>query len=367
MNLNTEYFGVAVSQWLVSLGVALGTAIVFRLVLAIAISQIRKIAKRTATDLDDLAVELLQKTRFLVILAVGLWAGLRPLDLPESWDGTMHSVLIGVLLLQVGFWGMGVISYLVGHYRKMSIEADPGFATAVGALGFVARFGLWVVLLLTALGTFGIEITPLLASLGVGGIAVALALQNVLGDLLASLSIVLDKPFVIGDFVVVGDFSGTVENVGLKTTRIRSLSGEQLVFSNSDLLSSRIRNFKRMDERRVVFAVGVEYGTPAEKLRKIPELVRAAVEAQDNARFDRSHFKGFGDFSLDFESVYFMKVPDYAAYMDTQQAINLELYERFAAEGVAFAFPTQTLHLVREEGSTEAEAQSRGAGPSERQ
>jgi small-conductance mechanosensitive channel len=187
----------------------------------------------------------------------------------------------------------------------------------------------------------------MVASLGIGGIAVALALQNVLGDLLASLSIVLDKPFVIGDMVVVGDLSGTVEHVGLKTTRVRSLSGEQLVFSNSDLLSSRIRNFKRMDERRVLFQIGVVYGTPRAKLEAIPGMVKEAVEAQSNARFDRCHFKTFGASSLDFETVYYMRVPDYQAYMDTQHAINMAIYQRFEDEGLEFAFPTQTIFLEK--------------------
>ena len=210
----------------------------------------------------------------------------------------------------------------------------------------MARFALWSLLLLTALGPLGINIGPFIASLGIGGVAVALALQNVLGDLLASLSIILDKPFVVGDFVVVGSDAGSVEHVGLKTTRVRSISGEQLVLSNSDILSARIRNYGRMAERRIVFTIGVEYGTPTETLRAIPQMVRAAVEACDNTRFDRCHFNAFADSSLNFETVYFMKVPDYAAYMNTQQEINLQLYERFAAEGIDFAFPTRTVHVV---------------------
>jgi small-conductance mechanosensitive channel len=219
-------------------------------------------------------------------------------------------------------------------------------ATAVGIVSFVTRLGLWAVVALTALGTLGIEVTPFIASLGIGGVAVALALQNVLGDLLASLSIVLDKPFVVGDFIQVGDLSGSVEYVGLKTTRVRSLSGEQLVFSNSDLLGSRIRNYGRMSERRVAFSLGVTYDTPAPVLRRIPGLVQEAVQSRENARFDRSHLKGFGASSVDFETVYYMEVPDYATYMDTQQAINLEIFERFGAEGIEFAFPTRTIHVI---------------------
>jgi small-conductance mechanosensitive channel len=192
---------------------------------------------------------------------------------------------------------------------------------------------------------FDVQITPLLASLGIGGLAVALALQNVLSDLFASLSIVLDKPFVIDDFIAVDDLQGTVEHVGLKTTRLRSLSGEQLVFSNSDLLSSRVRNYKRMLERRATFTIGVIYGTPVEALREIPKLIRAAVESQPNTRMDRTHFQKFGDSSLDFETVYFMLVPDYAVFMDVQQEINLYLYEAFQERGLEFAFPTRTLWL----------------------
>ncbi len=358
MSLDRLVFGFPLGEWLIAGGWGLGTALAVRFALQIVVAQIRRIAERTETDLDDLAVELLDKTRYLFILLVGLWVAARSLDLPEAWDATMSAVLTAVILVQVGFWGMGVVNYVVRRARRESLDDDPGLATAIGAIGFIARLALWTVLLLTGLATFGIEITALVASLGIGGLAVALALQNVLGDLLASLSIVFDKPFVIGDFVVIGEFSGTVENVGLKTTRIRSLSGEQLVFSNSDLLSSRIRNFKRMEERRVVFHIGVEYGVPAEQLRGIPELVRSAVEAQENARFDRCHFKSFGDFSLNYETVYFMSVPDYAAYMDTQQAINLAVYESFEGEGIPFAFPTQTLHLVRPEGTPQAGSSS---------
>jgi len=195
----------------------------------------------------------------------------------------------------------------------------------------------------------GVDITALIAGLGIGGIAVALALQNVLGDLFASLSIVLDKPFVIGDFIIVDDLLGTVEHIGLKTTRVRSLFGEQLVFSNSDLLNSRIRNYKRMHERRIVFSLGVTYQTPYEKLAAIPDIIREIIELQEQVRFDRAHFKEYGDFALEFEIVYYMLVPDYNAYMDTQQAINLALYERFEKEGISFAYPTQTLYVSAEQ------------------
>jgi small-conductance mechanosensitive channel len=228
---------------------------------------------------------------------------------------------------------------------KRRKEEDAGSATTLAALGFVAKLVLWSVVLLLALDNLGVNITGLIAGLGIGGIAVALALQNVLGDLFASLSIVLDKPFVIGDFIIVDEFLGTVEHIGLKTTRVRSLSGEQLVFSNADLLGSRIRNFKRMYERRVAFTVGVTYQTPAEKLPRISAILREVIEAQRDVRFDRAHFKEYGDFALIYEVVYYVTSPDYNKYMDIQQAVNFDIYGRFQQEGLDFAYPTQTLFV----------------------
>jgi small-conductance mechanosensitive channel len=183
------------------------------------------------------------------------------------------------------------------------------------------------------------------AGLGIGGIAVALAIQNILGDLFASLSIALDKPFVIGDFIIVDQLLGTVEHIGLKTTRIRSLSGEQIVFSNADLLNSRIRNYKRMYERRVVFSIGVTYQTPYEKLASIGTTLKEIIESQPDVRFDRAHFREYADSSLNYEVVYYVKSPDYNRYMDIQQAINLEIYRRFQDGGIEFAYPTRTLYL----------------------
>jgi len=225
------------------------------------------------------------------------------------------------------------------------MNQDTSSATTITFLGFIARLILWVIVLLLILDNLGVNITGLVAGLGIGGIAVALAVQNILGDLLASLSIVLDKPFVIGDFVVVDSLSGTIEHIGLKTTRIRSLSGEQLIFSNNDLLKSRIRNYKRMEERRIVFGFGVVYQTPMEKLTFIKTIVGDIIKKQENARLDRVHFKEYGDSSLNFEVVYFVAKPDFNLYMDVQEAINLEIFRRFQEEGIEFAYPTRTLYL----------------------
>ncbi|MGP1680746.1 MAG: mechanosensitive ion channel family protein [Giesbergeria sp.] len=200
------------------------------------------------------------------------------------------------------------------------------------------------------LDNLGFDVNALVAGLGIGGIAIGLALQNILGDLFASLSIVLDKPFQVGDFVVIDDFSGTVENIGLKTTRLRSLSGEVLVFSNGDLTKSRLRNYKLMKERRIPFTFGIAFSATPEQLEQLPGAVKRVVDAQEQARFDRTHFTGFSGASLDFEVVYWMRTPDYSAYRDVQQAINLGMMREFASIGVEFAVSTRTVLQAGEHG-----------------
>ncbi len=338
----------SLGRWAAALALAAGAALGLRILSSILFRRLEHLAQRTDTELDDLVIELLGKTKPLFVAVMAIWCGSLILTLTPTVDRWIHLILVVGLLLQAAFWTSGVVSHLFGRYRKHHVEEDPGFATALGAMSILARVIVWATFVLLILQNLGIQITALVTGLGIGGIAVALAVQNVLGDLLGSLSIVLDKPFVIGDFIEVGEFSGSVEHVGLKTTRIRSLSGEQLVFSNSDLLGSRIRNFKRMKERRVSFALGVTYDTGHEKLARIPGIIREVVESREVARFDRCHFKSYGDFSLDFETVYFVLVPEYHAYMDLQQAINLEIYRRFEEEGIQFAFPTRTILLERQ-------------------
>ncbi|MDX1566151.1 MAG: mechanosensitive ion channel family protein [Longimicrobiales bacterium] len=347
--LSRTFYGNTVTEWAVSLAIAVGSMVLMWAAGRLVLQRLQAVAARTSTDVDDLVAELLAKTKFLFVLLVGVWAGSRTLSLSPTVSSWITEILIVGLLLQGAFWSTGVVNYVIEKYRSAEVGLDPDAATAMGAVSFVVRVAIWSVFLLLALQNLGINVTTLVASLGIGGVAVALALQNVLGDLFASLSIVLDKPFVVGDFIIVDDLMGTVEHVGLKTTRVRSLGGEQLVFSNSDLLASRIRNYKRMDERRIVFSFGVTYDTGHDRLKEIPGIVRSIVEALEQTRFDRSHFKGFGDSALNFETVYYMLVPDYNAYMDTQQAINLELYRRLQEAGVDFAFPTRTVHVEHSE------------------
>ncbi|MEN6420473.1 MAG: mechanosensitive ion channel family protein, partial [Smithella sp.] len=258
-----------------------------------------------------------------------------------------QKAVILMLIIQGGLWASTGVKFWLGLMLEKRMDQDASSATTISLLGFVARLILWVIVGLLILDNLGVNITGLVAGLGIGGIAVALAVQNILGDLLASLSIVLDKPFMVGDYVVVDTLSGTVQHIGLKTTRIRSLSGEQLIFSNNDLLKSRIRNYKRMDERRIVFGFGVIYQTPVEKLMLIKNQVAEIIEKQEHARLDRVHFKEYGDSSLNFEVVYFVDSPEYVLYMDIQENINLAIFRRFAEEGIEFAYPTRTIYVQR--------------------
>lgn len=342
-----SWYGNTLRSWLLAAGVALVVFLVLRMALKLVVSRFSALAGRTSNYADDIVAGALGRTRTSFILFVSLYAGSRVLLLPPDLERALRLVGISLVLLQFAFWGNAAIATAIRSGVERTRDRDAATATSLNAIGFLARLVLYTILLLIGLANAGVEIGPALAGLGIGGIAVALAVQNILGDLFASLSIVLDKPFVLGDFIVVGDMSGTVERVGLKTTRLRSVSGEQLVVSNSDLLASRVRNYRRMYERRVMLKVGLVYGTPPDGLERAAAIIRSAIEAQEKVRFDRSHFQGFGDSALNIEAVYYVTDPSYNLYMDTQQRINIEVYRRFAEEGLEFAFPTQTVHIER--------------------
>jgi small-conductance mechanosensitive channel len=302
--------------------------------------------RKTRTEVDDWVAEVAAQTRRWFWLILALYVGALALTLPENVRGWTRAVAVITLLLQVAIWGNEVIALWFARYEKAHLDKDASRVTTLHAASFIARTILYAIVILLALDNIpGVQVTTLIASLGIGGIAVALAVQNILADLFASLTIALDQPFVIGDFIIVGDYMGTVEHIGLKTTRLRSLSGEQLVFSNTDLLDSRIRNYKRMADRRVAFSIGVTYETPYDKLQAIPAILEEIIGAQPQVRFDRAHFSNYGDSSLNFEIVYYVLDPDYNLFMDIQQAINLALYQRFEQEGIEFAYPTQRLYI----------------------
>jgi small-conductance mechanosensitive channel len=309
----------------------------------------RKQLATEKTELAEVPLEVLSRTTLLFFVVVSLFTGLRTLTMSPGTERVLNSVLTITLFWQAGVWMSAAASAWLERRRRHSIGGDRAVVGSLAVIGFVTRVLIWSIAGLLTLDNLGIDVTALVAGLGIGGIAVALAVQNVLGDLFASLSITFDRPFVIGDFLIVDDFLGSVEYIGIKSTRLRSLSGEQIIISNANLLSSRLRNYGRMVERRVVFATRATYETPVELLERIPPLIRAAVEAQEGTRFDRSHFAGHGISSLDFETVYYVLSADYNRYMDIQQAINLRIHREFSRLGVRFAYPAQRVLLSRAE------------------
>jgi small-conductance mechanosensitive channel len=350
--LDWRFYGNPLSAWLIAFGIVVGGVGALLVAKRIVVSRLDRIAGRTPTALDDLVVDVLRRTRVYFLVALAVVGASYALVLPLPVRGAIRNVAVVALCLQAARWGNGIISFWVDRYTLQRLTTgaiDGATATTVTALGYVGRLVLWLVILLLALDNFGVNVTALIAGLGITGIAVALAVQNILGDLLGTLSIILDKPFVVGDFIVVDQYMGTVENVGLKTTRVRSISGEQIILPNGDLLKARIRNFKRLVERRVVFVTNVSYDTPADVVERIPGMLREIVTRQSPVRFDRSHFRGYGEAALELETVYYVLSDDYNRYMDIQQAINLAILRRFAAERIDFAFRTRTI-ITRTDG-----------------
>jgi small-conductance mechanosensitive channel len=360
--LDWEYFHNSVRDWLIALGILVGVA-VFLVVVRQVIG--RRLGAATATPrhgpgrVDALIADLVQRTRFFFVLALALMAASLELTLPPSWDRGTRGISILALVLQVAIWGNGLIAFALHTYvaRRSTPsggDGDGGIVasrTTVAALGVVARVVLWLLLLLVALDTLGVHVTTLIAGLGVTGIALALAVQNILGDLFAALSIVMDKPFVVGDAITVDTLSGTVEHIGLKTTRLRAHTGEQIVFSNADLLKSRVRNFRRLRERTVTLSVVLDQATAPEAAARVPGLLRDIVTAQPGVRFARSHVTVPNERGIPVETVYVVASADYGRYMDAQQAITLELLRRLRQAGIGLAAPGGVT-IVREQATS---------------
>lgn len=346
---DAEVLGVPLLEVSLAALVALLAYLVISLLVWGALRRLSKLAERTDNRADDLLVEVLGATRKWVIAIVALLLGASMLDLPDRWTTRVGQLWFVAVALQVGLWCNLAVTIGLRRQSERNLAAT-GAASPVTAAATLLSWGLrvllWTVVLLAVLSNVGVNITAFVASLGVGGIAIALAAQNILGDLFASVAIALDKPFEVGDFIVLGSVAGTVELVGVKTTRIRSLGGEQIVMSNTELLKQTVSNYKRLQERRIVFSFGVTYDTTPEQAETIPMLVKQVVEASEQLRFDRAHFKSFGESSLDYEVVYLVLDPAYQVYMDQQQRINLGLMRELAKLGVDFAFPTRTVVMA---------------------
>jgi len=336
------------AEWLVALVTALAVAVGLDALKSILVRRLSILAARTETKVDDIAVAALRSTKFVALVLVGLYAGASLLTLSDRVQLFIGRAAIVAMLVQVAIWGDHALRTWLAATRAQNSSVDPDRITSSAAITFLVRVALWAIVALMVLDNLGVNITTLVASLGIGGIAIALAVQSILGDLFASLSIVLDKPFVVGDFIIVDKMLGTVEKIGLKTTRVRSLGGEQIVFSNNDLLKSRIQNLRRMESRRIVFGFGVSHLTPAPILRELPAMIKEIVEAQPQVRFDRAHLNGIAAPVFNFEVVYYVDNTDYTVYMNVQQEIYLSIIAGLEARGVALALPVQTVRLARE-------------------
>ncbi|MCG3177259.1 MAG: hypothetical protein MOGMAGMI_02227 [Candidatus Omnitrophica bacterium] len=345
LTLNDVYFGNTVAQYLTAIATLSGLFLAFMLIKTLVISRLQVWAARTPLDFDDFVVSLFAQIGVPTYLAAALFIATLQLELPESVRAAIRHLLILVITVRLVLIARSIVKYGVTRTYKRSRPEDTTAEAAIRNITNVIGAVLWALGLIFLLDNFGLDISALVAGLGIGGIAVAMASQALLGDLFSAVSIFVDKPFEVGDFIIVDDLMGTVEYIGLKTTRIRSLHGEQLVFANADLTKSRIRNFKRMALRRVVFRIGVVYQTSAEKVRRIPEIVRSILSGIADTRLDRVHFSAFGDSSLTYEIVYYVLSSDYNVYMDKQQEINFKLKDTFEKEGIDFAYPTQTLYV----------------------
>ena len=347
-----EFLGNGLRSWAFALAVFLVTLTVLPLVKGVISARRRRWAESEPQPIPagavraqhaiGLAALLVERTSRLFLWAIALYLASRDLTFTAQIE---RSLIIGMVLIfwaQVGVWSMTAVRYAIDLRRKTSAGLDALLTSSMDVILFAAGLIVWAMVLLLALDNLGVEIKPLLAGLGIGGIAVALAVQTVLSDLLASMSIALDKPFGIGDFLTVGECQGTVEHIGVKSTRLRSLSGEQIIMGNTDILKSRVRNYGRMRERRAVFQFGVAYDTDPRALAAIPSMVRGIIEGTADTRFDRCHFLTYGATTLQFEVVFYATKPDFNTYADAQQSINLAIYERLRTMNVSLTPPNRT-------------------------
>lgn len=333
------------SEIAITIAVFIASLVILRVLQWLMLRYLGRLAKKTKTELDDTAVALVKSFKPPFYVFLSFYIAIHYLNLSQFVWKIIDFVLVVWLVYQAIYALQILIDYglkLTGKKHK-----DQSTQAAFRLLGRILKWSLWFVGILFVLSNLGVNISSVLAGLGIGGIAVALALQNILGDLFSSFAIFFDKPFEIGDFIIVGDKMGTVERIGIKTTRLRSLGGEELVMPNTALTASQIQNYKRMQERRIVFHIGVTYDTPQEKMKKGVEIIKDAIAKTPQTRLDRVNFATFDDSALTYEAVYYVLTGDYNIYMNVQEAINLNIKEKFEKEGIDFAFPTRTVFVKK--------------------
>jgi small-conductance mechanosensitive channel len=315
---------------------------IFKILQNVIIRRLEKLAKRTKTDLDDTFIKIVNSLKPPFYFFLSFYLALRFLNLPQTAQKFIDFILIIWVVVQALIAVQILINYAVS---KWAGKKDTSTQAAVSLISRLVKYTLWLLGALLVLANMGVNVTSLVAGLGIGGIAIALALQNILGDLFSSFAIFFDKPFQVGDFIIMDQYKGTVQHIGIKTTRVKSLDGEEIIIPNKKLTSGNLRNFKKMEERRVSFTLGVVYETPTIKLRKVPKIIKEIITKVAYARFDRAHFKEFADFSLNFGVVYFVESQDYKKYMDIHQTILFQIKQEFEREGIVMAYPTQTVYL----------------------
>ena len=343
-----DFLGNAPWRWLVAGAVALGILFVLLLLRRVARKQSARLAATPQEEFLEVPLHVASRTTAWFLVIASVFLGLQTLELPAKTARVLITLFTIAAFWQMGLWATTAVLATLERKQHRALAADRAAAGSLAIIGFIAKLTIWSLVVLLTLSNLGIQIQTLLAGLGIGGIAVALAAQNILGDLFASLSITLDRPFVIGDSLQVDDFSGTVEYIGVKSTRLRSVNGELIVMPNSNLVASRVRNLTRATERRVVFTISVGQDTPLAQLQKIAGLIRSLIESHPDVRFDRSHFAKIAAASFDFEAVYIVRTTDYNRHMDILQEINLKLIAAFEKEGIHFAYPVQRLYLEQQ-------------------
>jgi small-conductance mechanosensitive channel len=341
---NQTYFGNTVALYITAAAIFIIAIMVILVVKTIVLGRLKKWAATTQTSVDDFIIRGVEKTIIPLLYFIGFYIAINTLSLDPRISRGVYIISVILITYFVVRLIINVIRYSLNAYLLRKGEPETKQRQVRGILTFV-NFFLWSIGIVFLLDNLGFEISAVIAGLGIGGIAIALAAQTILGDLFSYFVIFFDRPFEIGDFIIVGDKLGAVEYIGIKTTRIRSLSGEQIIFSNTDLVNSRLHNYKRMERRRISFSIGVVYQTKARQLAEIPDLIKGLIESLPDTTFDRAHFAKYGDSSLIFEMVYFVQSPDYNTYMNIHQRLNLMIFEEFEKRGIEFAYPTQTLFL----------------------
>jgi small-conductance mechanosensitive channel len=343
------YFNNRVIDYMIAVAIFLFAIVVITVLKNFLIKMLKTFARKRSTNIDAKFVNTFQEKikPFINLLYFGgFYLGFHQLNIPAFLERFVNIFIVALLIFYGVRFIISILSYSLENYW-IKKETDSTRITAMRGIETFLKIILWSIAVIILLDNMGIQVSALVAGLGIGGIAIALAAQNILGDLFSYFIIYFDHPFEIGDFVIIDSYLGTIENIGIKTTRIRSLGGEEIIFSNTDLVNSRLRNYKRMRKRRVLFNFGVIYQTTTEQLKEIPAIISDILNQISGATLDRVHFSSYGNFSLDFEVVYYVNSRDYNRYMDIQQEINFKMKEEFEKRGIEFAYPTQTLFLEK--------------------